>query len=60
MTTPSTRNGIRMNQSVAPTDFMMEISSFRTYMVSLMVLVMMKSETTRSNPTIHVPTTVTV
>ena len=45
---PSTTNGIRMNEFVAPTIFMIAISSLREYMASLTVFEMISSDTTNS------------
>ena len=45
---PSTTNGRRIKLLVAPTIFIMAISSLREYMASLTVLEMMNSDTTNS------------
>ncbi len=55
MITPSTINGTRTNQFVAPTDFMMLISSLRENMVARMVLEMMNSDTRLSRRIIQKP-----
>lgn len=45
---PSTTNGIRMNEFVAPTIFMIAISSLREYIANLTVFEMISSDTTNS------------
>ena len=52
---PSTIKGIRTNQSVAPTDFIMLISKRRLYIVSLMVLDRIKSDTRPNTTTMKTP-----
>ena len=51
MIKPSTTKGSRIKAFVAPTIFMMAISSLREYMASLTVLEMMNSETTNKTET---------
>ena len=51
MIKPSTTKGSRIKAFVAPTIFMMAISSLREYMASLTVLEMMNSETTNRTVT---------